>query len=855
MACRTPFRLLLTVLVLLALLLSSTPSPRLMAGRQSQATPMAWPRKPCAAGRSATADINPPAPVIALSAAAGTAAGTVELTWIAPGDDGTTGTASGYIVRYNATPITEDNWNASTDVAGVPSPSPAGSPESMTVSGLMPRRQYHFALKSQDEVPNTSGVSNSPRAMAQGWPNATFLPLTLSAAASLPPVIPSSTEVLTETTTQYLSSISGDGSVFTFTQSTPALDGLVPGEVIVGDVSENAPHGFLRKVTSTSSSGGLVVLETEEATLEDAIESGEAHLSHVLTPDQAQKVTQLSGVTLATAPQSGDDFYLIIEEVVLYDDDGDPGTEDDQITADGSILLQPGFDLRLKVRDRHLEELSFTTSAVETADLEITSGVELPSVEEEVEVARYSLSAVTIWVGAVPVVVLPVLRVNVGVDGRVHVGVTTGVVQHAALRAGVKYADETWRPVTGFSNHFQYHPPELSADLDVKGYVIAQLSLLLYGVAGPYAEIDAYLKLEADVSATSQWVLYGGLDAPIGVNVEVLGRLLADYETLAIGYRLALAHAYSTNPPDTPSSPSPAAGATDQDVSEDLRWVGGDPDGDTVTYDVYFEANDPTPDDLICDDVGTTACDPGALSYLTQYFWKVIARDEHGATTEGPVWQFITLSNPDALLQERFEDPSPYWEPFLNYWRLNHLQWYIAWGEGVSGSAALEHTYWRGGTEAHDALYMYLDPSSEEWTNYRYEAMVRLPDSDQIQGLWFRGFYTYSGVVLKHVEGYLLVWQAGLDTGNVFLFRFRDEGPNANSLADPEPLAVGDYPIALGAWYHMAIEARGSNLKAYVDDHLVIEYDDATWPTGTVGMYSYMVSDGAWDDILVMPLP
>ena len=102
----------------------------------------------------------------------------------------------------------------------------------------------------------------------------------------------------------------------------------------------------------------------------------------------------------------------------------------------------------------------------------------------------------------------------------------------------------------------------------------------------------------------------------------------------------------ANNPPNVPSNPSPADGATNQSVHVNLSWTGGDPDGDTVTYDVYFEAGNSTPDVLICDDATSASCDPGPLSYATQYYWQVVAKDEHGATKTGPVWHFTTREAP-----------------------------------------------------------------------------------------------------------------------------------------------------------------------------------------------------------------
>lgn len=211
---------------------------------------------PVLQARAPDSDTIAPSPVASLTAGAGASAGTVELAWIAPGDDGTTGTASSYVVCYDDEPITEANWASAADVSGEPAPSPAGSFQTMTVSGLTPGRLYYFALKTQDEVPNTSGISNSPLAWPGRWPNAVYLPdLKLNASAA-EPVIPDTTEVLPQSTTQYLESISQDGAEFTFSQSTPELDELAPGDIMVGDVADNAPYGFLRKVVPVSDAGG-----------------------------------------------------------------------------------------------------------------------------------------------------------------------------------------------------------------------------------------------------------------------------------------------------------------------------------------------------------------------------------------------------------------------------------------------------------------------------------------------------------------------------------------------------------------------------------------------------------------------
>lgn len=114
-------------------------------------------------------DSTAPATIDDLSATRGTTAGTVGLSWTAPGDDGNTGTATGYEIRYAAGPIMDEiAWNAATPVSGIiPTPQAAGTPETMTVTGLAPGAQFFFAVRAVDEASNRGGVSStSPGAVA-----------------------------------------------------------------------------------------------------------------------------------------------------------------------------------------------------------------------------------------------------------------------------------------------------------------------------------------------------------------------------------------------------------------------------------------------------------------------------------------------------------------------------------------------------------------------------------------------------------------------------------------------------------------------------------------------------------------
>ncbi len=92
------------------------------------------------------------------------------------------------------------------------------------------------------------------------------------------------------------------------------------------------------------------------------------------------------------------------------------------------------------------------------------------------------------------------------------------------------------------------------------------------------------------------------------------------------------------HPPDQPYYPVPFDGVVIQDSTVQLEWNGGDPDGDPVTYDLYF-AMQSTPV-LIDSNLTQRIYSIDTLEWGMTYFWQVAVKDNHRHVTMGPVWSF-----------------------------------------------------------------------------------------------------------------------------------------------------------------------------------------------------------------------
>ena len=109
-------------------------------------------------GNTTKPDATPPATVRDLIVT-NPPGGKAMLRWTAPGDDGNEGHAAQYDIRYAQEPLDAANWDSAQVVAPVRIPRSAGLPETLAI-GNLPDTTWYFRLRTTDEVPNWSDLSN-----------------------------------------------------------------------------------------------------------------------------------------------------------------------------------------------------------------------------------------------------------------------------------------------------------------------------------------------------------------------------------------------------------------------------------------------------------------------------------------------------------------------------------------------------------------------------------------------------------------------------------------------------------------------------------------------------------------------
>lgn len=322
--------------------------------------------------------------------------------------------------------------------------------------------------------------------------------------------------------------ISIDTNDFTFRFSeTDLVANMKVGDILVDSASELAQYGYLRKIISIEDSKGEKTIHTEPVGLTEAVLQGSIDFkSGSLKMDQVDRMVLADGVSLSAS--RGTDFNVFSMDYEMEFADGD-----NKLTIQGSTSLDMEvffkFDWDYCILclppDVTIELFESGIEINQSASINVDSYYGA-SVIETIPFATFYFDPWTFTVGPIPIVFVPKVELFISVDGTVTAEFSTGASESFDGRLGTRYTSaDGWSMIKERTFNYDYFPPELDLSASIEAGVGPEVSLMLYGVAGPYTNVMACTKLEAELyTGTNNWDLdyKVGVKAGAGVKIDVL---------------------------------------------------------------------------------------------------------------------------------------------------------------------------------------------------------------------------------------------------------------------------------------------------------------------------------------------
>lgn len=356
-------------------------------------------------------------------------------------------------------------------------------------------------------------------------------------------IIPETTKVADGVTRDALTEYDPDTGIMRFSAHTAALANLKPDDVLVSEPSAAAPHGYLRKVKAMRQEGDVVILETTQAALTDAIYQGELDFERELEPEdllEPEVFVEGLSITPALDPQAGFKFTARFDETVL---DITEGGVRSQVHVNGSLSFNVDVHVGLAIGgkvlpwpDIYVKRFEASAGVAQRAELRI-SGDANAKFTKDIQVASVPFSTFCLFIGPVPLCFSPTMYMFVGASGEVNLRFDYQVVQTFEARVGARYAKGRGWENIGLGPTFDTtlgQTPSINARLKASGYTRAEIGLMLYGLAGPTFGVKLGVELDAAIPRDPFWTLSGFLEAYYGLVVQlpILGRVADHRDTI-----------------------------------------------------------------------------------------------------------------------------------------------------------------------------------------------------------------------------------------------------------------------------------------------------------------------------------
>ena len=307
------------------------------------------------------------------------------------------------------------------------------------------------------------------------------------------------------------------------------------GDVIVGQ----ANNGFLRKVTNSTVSGNNVTLQTQQATLEDLYK--DANINFQLNLSKKKSANILNADLQSTKINYMAEGVSLQNDGLSYDFSNTTIYQQGPLTfkiTDGNVTYNPNYVINVNISSSTINKISFYA---DNADLNINCDVNL-NASQNVQLVNYTKKLADvdkdflIWVSAIPIIVVINTKLNAKLTTDVKAGlnVSTGFTNNYKITLGAIYENSSWSGKYNLTSTFTGKPVAMSGTVQFTQNlsITPEVSVKLYGVAGPYFTPEMYAQFDAQIASPSlDWdaLLKVGINAIVGADITIFGKTLVNY--------------------------------------------------------------------------------------------------------------------------------------------------------------------------------------------------------------------------------------------------------------------------------------------------------------------------------------